>query len=468
MSRHHSFSAAVNRGIRAAAAAERAHMRSHAAHLREMERLRKAQVRAAREAFLFDRQATADLMTEEARNQVLAIEGLLTNSLALPRDVDFSPLRRIAVESDLDADAALVLGDAPAERDFRPPPLGWLSRLFAGARAKHDAALASGHMKLSEAQAAYDKRVETRRIAFSRLKDEVDEHNASLDSFEQSLADRDPESLVTYAELLLSATPLPEGFPGSYRVAILPSSNQLVVEFEVPTVDSAVPENESYRYVKQSNEISAKKRPVKARSGLYSSALAQVPLALTARLFRSDRLASIDSIALSGFVNTVDPGTGRDIRPCLISLRTTREDFSQLDLGKVEPVACLKSLKAVLSRSPAELMAVKPIINFDMVDPRFVTEQDVLSTLDARPNLIELTPSEFESLITNLFQSMGLDTKLTQASRDGGVDCVAFDPRPVLGGKVVVQAKRYRHTVGVSAVRDLFGTCTMRALLKAS
>jgi restriction system protein len=38
------------------------------------------------------------------------------------------------------------------------------------------------------------------------------------------------------------------------------------------------------------------------------------------------------------------------------------------------------------------------------------------------------------------------------------VDCVAFDPRPVFGGKVVIQAKRYRNTVGVSAVRDLFGT----------
>jgi restriction system protein len=27
-----------------------------------------------------------------------------------------------------------------------------------------------------------------------------------------------------------------------------------------------------------------------------------------------------------------------------------------------------------------------------------------------------------------------------------------------LGGKVVIQAKRYKNTVGVSAVRDLFGT----------
>jgi restriction system protein len=93
-----------------------------------------------------------------------------------------------------------------------------------------------------------------------------------------------------------------------------------------------------------------------------------------------------------------------------------------------------------------------------MIDPRFVQESDVLSSLDSRPNLMELSPSEFESLITNLFSKMGLDTKLTQASRDGGVDCVAFDSRPILGGKVIIQAKRYKNTVGVSAVRDLFGT----------
>jgi restriction system protein len=72
-------------------------------------------------------------------------------------------------------------------------------------------------------------------------------------------------------------------------------------------------------------------------------------------------------------------------------------------------------------------------------------------------NLMELSPGGVESLITNLFQKMGLDTKLSQASRDGGVDCVAFDSRPILNGKVVIQAKRYKNTVGVSSVRDLFG-----------
>ncbi|MEA2719790.1 MAG: restriction system protein, partial [Candidatus Eremiobacteraeota bacterium] len=40
---------------------------------------------------------------------------------------------------------------------------------------------------------------------------------------------------------------------------------------------------------------------------------------------------------------------------------------------------------------------MKPIIEFNMVDPRFIEETDVLGTLDTRPNLAELTPSEFES-----------------------------------------------------------------------
>src|SRR3974377_1355590 len=71
---------------------------------------------------------------------------------------------------------------------------------------------------------------------------------------------------------------------------------------------------------------------------------------------------------------------------------------------------------------------------------------------------MDLTPAECEALVGNLFTRMGLETKLTRTSRDGGVDAVAFDTRPILGGKVVIQAKRYRHTAGGSAVRDLYGT----------
>lgn len=157
-------------------------------------------------------------------------------------------------------------------------------------------------------------------------------------------------------------------------------------------------------------------------------------------------------------LDTIDPATGHEVRVCLLSVRLTADTFNSLNMAQAHPEHCLRALKASVSRAPAELLPVRPLIELDMVDPRFVTTMDVLSGLEQRPNLMELTPTEFESLITNLFATMGLDTRQTRPSRDGGVDCVAFDSRPVFGGKVVIQAKRYKNTVGVSAVRDLFGT----------
>jgi restriction system protein len=141
-----------------------------------------------------------------------------------------------------------------------------------------------------------------------------------------------------------------------------------------------------------------------------------------------------------------------------VTLRTTSDVFDNFNLSMVEPLECLNRLNAAVSKKPDELAPVRPVLEFDMVDKRFIEETDVMSSLDSRTNLLELSPTEFESLIQNLFTKMGLDTKQTRASRDGGVDCVAFDSRPVLGGKVVIQAKRYRNTVDVSAVRDLYGT----------
>lgn len=56
-----------------------------------------------------------------------------------------------------------------------------------------------------------------------------------------------------------------------------------------------------------------------------------------------------------------------------------------------------------------------------MVDKRFVQAGDMLADLEAKPNLMDLNPFEFENLVTNLFQKMGLETKLIRSSCDGGV-----------------------------------------------
>ena len=46
-----------------------------------------------------------------------------------------------------------------------------------------------------------------------------------------------------------------------------------------------------------------------------------------------------------------------------------------------------------------------------------------------------------------------MEAVTTQRSGDGGVDVDAVDPTPIRGGTIVVQVKRYRHTVQPTAVR---------------
>ncbi|SOY27421.1 Mrr restriction system protein [Acetatifactor muris] len=102
------------------------------------------------------------------------------------------------------------------------------------------------------------------------------------------------------------------------------------------------------------------------------------------------------------------------------------------------------------------------MVEISREDSRFIDGYEVADKLDESVNLAAIDWQDFENLIREIFaeefNSIGGEVKITQASRDGGVDGIAFDPDPIRGGKIVIQAKRYTNVVGVSAVRDLYGT----------
>jgi restriction system protein len=357
---------------------------------------------------------------------------------------------------------------APDHAAYLPPPLQGIQKRLPWAQNQYAQQLAGAEARYAADFTAYQEQETARQNALaqahakyerwvSTIQEQAAEYNAEIDRFQKEFNAGVPEAVTHYFTLILEASVYPDNFPRHAKVAYVPDSKQLIVELDLPPF-SVVPEVASYKYIKVRDEISTTDRSIKDRKALYASVLAQVTLRTIHEVFEADRTGRLETVVFNGYVESIDPGTGRPVRTCLVTLRTSRDIFAELDLAHVDPIACLNRLQASISRSPADLAPVRPVLEFNMVDPRFIQETDVLSALDQRPNLMELTPSEFESLIANLFQKMGLQTRLTQASRDGGVDCVAYDERPILGGKVVIQAKRYKHTVGVSAVRDLFGT----------
>jgi len=283
------------------------------------------------------------------------------------------------------------------------------------------------------------------------------QRNQEVDELETLYKSGDISAVITYNSMVLERSEYPDEFPQNFRLAYAPESKEMVIEYELPNV-TIIPNVAEYKYAKTKDEIEEKPRKPAEIKELYQDIVASVTIRTLHEILEADQVKLIDLITFNGFVNSVDPATGKDIRPCLVSVRTTRESFLEINLTRIDKRACLRNLGAQVSPQPQAMQPVKPIVEFNMVDKRYVEQGDILSDLESRPNLMDLNPSEFETLVSNLFNKMGLETKLTRASRDGGVDAVAYDTRPILGGKVVIQAKRYKNTVGVSAVRDLYGT----------
>jgi restriction system protein len=99
-------------------------------------------------------------------------------------------------------------------------------------------------------------------------------------------------------------------------------------------------------------------------------------------------------------------------------MRATKDKFDELVLTepRFDPVASIKRhFFAAISQHPEELQPVEPVMPFSRADPRVVEAIDVVSTLDQRPNLLDLSPKAFESFVQNLFTKMG--TRLTSSGR---------------------------------------------------
>lgn len=134
-------------------------------------------------------------------------------------------------------------------------------------------------------------------------------------------------------------------------------------------------------------------------------------------------------MTFNGHVSTKDPATGQPVRPCLISASAPRDLFGTFVLADLDPVRCLHSLNVLFSHHPYDLKAVRRVVDFE---------------------------------------TMGMKSWNTQASKDDGVDAVAVNEDPVFGGLCVIQAKRYRGAVGVEAVRALAGVMEDKRATKGS
>jgi restriction system protein len=286
-------------------------------------------------------------------------------------------------------------------------------------------------------------------------------------ALEQAFQTEGSAALAALVEQALAGSPYPAGFPRVSKAMFAPESRGLLINYDLPGQD-VVPAMADYKVIRGRDEVQSVPRKDAEVKKLYADVLARTALRTLDEVFQGTPVALVDAIVLNAYVASVDRATGQPFHPLLISVSATRELFAgfNLDAPELDPVLCLRNLNAIVSPHPYDLEPVRPVVQFDLSKYKFVEEMDVVAGLDSRPDLLALKPVEFEHLIRRLFEAIGMKAWVTQASRDDGVDAVATNEDPVVGGLCVIQAKRYSRVVGLEAVHALAGVMADKAATK--
>ncbi|MGW2415125.1 restriction endonuclease [Streptomyces tubercidicus] len=425
---------------------------------RDAERAMARMHRERQAAYRQQREADARRRTEELDSRVAALTGLLAEGCRAPA---FSPdalLRPERIEEFAPGALATPV-PMPDPARYQAPPGSWQvgvhrDRAQGEARARYE-------QDWYAAQAAESRR-QSQLAAYRQQYDQwaagtlagIRQHNTGITELLSGLRDGDPDAAVEYfSAALYSSTAWPEGFPRQVAAAYDPAARQLVLDWELPAYD-IVPAAKYVRYMPSVDQEKETARPAAQRRALYRDVLAQSVLLVLRDLFAADTYGTLDSVALNGFVDDVDPVTGRPAQVYLATVMAARSAFDTFHLAQVSAVECLtEGLRGQLAARPDQRTPVRPARL-----PGDVGGEIVAHGTDGEPDLYEMDPIAFENLIAELFRAMGMQAVTTQRSGDGGVDVDALDPDPIRGGKIVVQVKRYRHTVPPTAVRDLYGT----------
>lgn len=211
-------------------------------------------------------------------------------------------------------------------------------------------------------------------------------------------------------------------------------NNLVLIEYQLPSMDD-FPRVKEVKYIASKFMYKESFLSDSELKKLYDDVLYQIALRTLYEVFKSDSIGAVQQCVFNGWVKSIDKATGYEISPCIMSIQANKEIFLNLNLSNVDAKVCFRKLKGISASKLYTLSAIAPVMQFDRNDKRFVDARDIFDNLQEGDNLAMMDWEEFEHLIREVFEkeftAAGGEVRVTQASRDGGVDAIAFDPDPI-------------------------------------
>ena len=354
------------------------------------------------------------------------------------------------------------------------PKQSFIEKIFKSVKVKRLERENAAKLEYDKAVEDYDNAKSAAYKLYEKAKSEYEqaqkEHNDSINLWKEQFEQGDALAIEKYLGVIFAESHYPEGISAECECFYDIVSKSIVVSFNLPAPED-ISYTTGYKFIEKRKAIEPITLKQKDKAELYESIIQQIALRTIYEIFTGVYVQDlIENVVFNGWVSGINKATGKDFSACILSVQAGRQEFNEINLHRVEAKQCLRGLKALSAGSLVSLAPVKPIMDMSRDDKRFVASIDVLDAMDADTNLATMPWEEFEHLVRELFGKIfskdGSEVRVTQASRDGGVDAIAFDPDPIRGGKFVIQAKRYNNVVPVSACRDLYGTMINEGAVK--
>lgn len=443
---------------------------------RELKREKREQEKIERQEFIEEQINKAEDETEAAKLKIINIKDYLKDSLKkkpitsniLKNKAKFTKVKPV---KKLPHDEKEI-ENKPVLDDFIPK-IGLIDKMIKSRIAKKNEIAKE---QLSEATKEYNKKVKENKKAEKKFSKELAKWKKSKKEFYRKIDEDkskyesgDATATSKFFNLVLSISSYPKDFKKDFTLNFNSENKILIIDFKLPELKD-MPRVEEVKFIKLKKILKKSYISDSKLKENYDNFLYQTSLKIINDIYKSDYSNVVESVVFNGWIETIDRKTGKDVTLCILSIQASREQFLSLNLERINPKECFKGLKGVSSVKLHTVTPVAPILQINKEDRRFISSYEVMKNIDDSQNIAAMNWEDFEHLIREIFEKEftidGGEVRVTQSSRDGGVDAVAFDPDPIRGGKIVIQAKRYTNVVSVSAVRDLYGTVIKEGAIK--
>ena len=219
-------------------------------------------------------------------------------------------------------------------------------------------------------------------------------HNCAVLALRSRYEAGSPEAVEQYLQMVLERSSYPEPIAGEPDLRFDEASKTLIVNFCLPG-PADIPNIIEHKYIasrKASKPVEMKPKEFEA---FYDDVIHQVALRTIHEIFVADYTLVAEAVVFNGWVRGIDLKTGKPFTSCVLSCEASRKQFMDLNLAQVSPKECIRGLKGVTAGPLVMLAPVKPIMELNRDDDRFVESKEVLDQLGSEDNLAAM---EWETL----------------------------------------------------------------------